>query len=410
MRLWWDPTLAATLAAAAPASAATVGVAQRGEGCGQSSCAVMVQVVVISDAGAEPNRVTVEETPAGVIVRDSGAPLVAEAPCAQGADHALCPGTTSVVRVEAGGGDDTVAVSGTPSLEVEAGDGNDIVRAAGAADARVSGGAGDDVLAGTPALDVLQGGPGRDRLDGGGGDDFFYDEDANSPAADVFAGGAGHDRVLYTGRATALHVDLRRGDAPQAGEGDRLGSIEDVVGGSGDDVLIGDGRQNFLFGGAGRDRLVGNAGVDWLFGEAGADSLTGGSGGEQALRRRGGRCVVGRSGERPDRIVRRAPRNSVLRVRRRLGSPSTDSLESGPNVFEFVLAPDAGDRLENCERAQIDNVEPGDVPAVGPAVDRARGRAWNRPRAPAPVAWRHDDLREPVPGRVRPRRAHDPHR
>ena len=158
----------------------------------------MVQVVVISDAGAEPNRVTVEETPAGVIVRDSGAPPVAEAPCAQGADHVLCPGTTSVVRVEAGGGDDTVAFSGItasrsrPATATTSSDG----RARRMRE--VSGGAGDDVLAGTPGLDVLRGGPGRDRLDGGGGDDFFYDEDAEHPAADVFAGGAGHDRVLYT--------------------------------------------------------------------------------------------------------------------------------------------------------------------------------------------------------------------
>ena len=144
---------------------------------------------------------------------------MAYAPCAQGADHVLCPGATAVVRVErGGGGDDTVAFSGTPRVEVEAGDGNDTVRAAGAADAQLSGGAGDDDLAGTPELDVLRGGPGRDRLDGGDGDDYFYDEDANSPAADVFAGGGGRDRVLYTGRDTDLHVDLRRGEAPQAGE------------------------------------------------------------------------------------------------------------------------------------------------------------------------------------------------
>ena len=47
--------LVATVAGAAPASAATVGVEQRGEACGKFSCAEFVQVVVISDAG--PSRI-----------------------------------------------------------------------------------------------------------------------------------------------------------------------------------------------------------------------------------------------------------------------------------------------------------------------------------------------------------------
>jgi hypothetical protein len=305
--------LLATLAAATPASAATVGIEQQGTQCGTAGCAEVRQVVVVSDTGAEPNRLTVEATPVGVIVRDSFAALVAFAPCTQDADHVLCPGETADVRVEAGDGNDTVRVVGTVGADV-------------------SGGAGDDDLSGTPALDVLRGGPGRDGIDGGGGDDYLLDEDGSNPVADGFTGGAGRDRVLYTGRDTGVRVDLHRGEAP---DGDRLAAIEDVEGGTGDDVLVGDGRENFLFGGPGRDRLVGNAGDDELSGGMGVDSLSGGAGDDR----------IGSFDERSETVSCGSGADRVAEYQ---------SDQIGENVFEFVLGPDAGDRLVNCERAQID--------------------------------------------------------
>ena len=55
-------------------------------------------------------------------------------------------------------------------------------------------------------------------------------------------------------------------------------TIENAIGGAGDDMLIGNDVANRLEGGAGRDQLTGGAGDDVLLGGAGADMLDGGAG------------------------------------------------------------------------------------------------------------------------------------
>ena len=54
-----------------------------------------------------------------------------------------------------------------------------------------------------------------------------------------------------------------------------LSGVENVTGGSGNDVLIGDAAANVLRGGYGRDLLIGREGADQLFGDAGEDILIG---------------------------------------------------------------------------------------------------------------------------------------
>lgn len=54
--------------------------------------------------------------------------------------------------------------------------------------------------------------------------------------------------------------------------------IEDAVGGSGKDMLIGNGADNHLRGRSGLDHLIGRAGDDFLIGGPGADRLNGGIG------------------------------------------------------------------------------------------------------------------------------------
>ena len=62
-----------------------------------------------------------------------------------------------------------------------------------------------------------------------------------------------------------------------AGEGDDIGpDVENIGGGSGDDVLTGDGAENGLYGREGDDQLTGAAGEDFLKGVAGADTIAGG--------------------------------------------------------------------------------------------------------------------------------------
>jgi Ca2+-binding RTX toxin-like protein len=75
----------------------------------------------------------------------------------------------------------------------------------------------------------------------------------------------------------ALEIDLRIDEAQQTrGAGrDRL-ECENVMGGDGDDRLIGTAGANAINGGiteSGDDRLVGKGGRDYLFGEAGIDTL-----------------------------------------------------------------------------------------------------------------------------------------
>jgi serralysin len=60
-------------------------------------------------------------------------------------------------------------------------------------------------------------------------------------------------------------------------------TIENAIGGSGNDTLIGNGAANRLVGNAGNDSLIGNGGDDTLTGGAGDDQVSGGAGGDTFL-------------------------------------------------------------------------------------------------------------------------------
>jgi hypothetical protein len=175
------------------------------------------------------------------------------------------------------------------------------------AELSASGGGGNDQLSGGPANAVLAGGPGADRLDGGSGDDELRggpgaDELFGGPGSDYLDGGADGDLlngesvgdyleperpgdvdvVDYSARSTPVSVRLDDlfpggpGSDGEAGEGDQLRFVEDVLGGHDDDVLIGDSGPNTIDGGPGDDVLHGAHGEDRLFGRDGDDELTGG--------------------------------------------------------------------------------------------------------------------------------------
>jgi Ca2+-binding RTX toxin-like protein len=118
------------------------------------------------------------------------------------------------------------------------------------------GGAGDDRLLGTSGPDTLLGGAGDDRLDGRGGPDRLV-------------GGPGRDAADYSTRTAAvqLTIDGRpvsgNSDDGAVGARDTIDpSVEELVGGSGDDRLTGDGGDNILDGGPGADVLAGGDGED----------------------------------------------------------------------------------------------------------------------------------------------------
>ncbi|MEJ7928204.1 Ig-like domain-containing protein [Sphingobium sp. AN641] len=141
-----------------------------------------------------------------------------------------------------------------------------------AGDDVIAGGSGNDILAGNSGFDTLKGEVGDDVLYGGNGDDILD----GGVGKDVLIGGSGQDAASYASAAAAVKVQLtaanmNAGDA----DGDEYHAIEDLIGGSGADVLGGDGGQNELTGGLGNDTLIGNSGDDvyvWNIGH-GADFI-----------------------------------------------------------------------------------------------------------------------------------------
>jgi Ca2+-binding RTX toxin-like protein len=74
-----------------------------------------------------------------------------------------------------------------------------------------------------------------------------------------------------------VSVDLRNGFADREG-GDRLVSIENLIGSPYSDVLRGDDNANVIEGGGGEDTLYGYGGDDVLDGGDGVDVVDGGDG------------------------------------------------------------------------------------------------------------------------------------
>lgn len=199
----------------------------------------------------------------------------------------LLAGSKIYGEIRLGAGDDRLVATGAEGdLSIDAGDGDDEV-IGGEGDDLIRGGNGDDVLNGGNGDDVLDGGEGNDLLIGGEGDDFLFgrggdDTLIGGEGNDLLDGGEGNDTADYSDDSEGVTVDLGTGRATGSGIGrDTLASIENVIGGSGDDVLIGNEAANILFGGAGNDRIVIGAG-DMAEGGEGDDrieAIAGGTGG-----------------------------------------------------------------------------------------------------------------------------------
>ncbi len=108
----------------------------------------------------------------------------------------------------------------------------------------------------------------------GAGDDTFLLLSAGRVTGAINAGG-GTNLLDYTGRTSAVRVNLALGTATSTGG---VSGFVNVTGGSGNDVLFGDGSANVLQGGDGNDILSGMGGDDALSGGDGRDLLFGGAG------------------------------------------------------------------------------------------------------------------------------------
>ena len=211
-------------------SAAHAGSAQVGSRSTDNRYSPSEPALVFVAAAGERNQIVVvrdaTSAPASVLLRDTGAPVLAGPGCdAVDARTVRCR-VDAVVVVEAGDGDDSVTVPSDPRYDrgiayVSGGAGADTLTGAGT----LSGGPGDDRLTGSPsARDVLTGGTGNDVLRGLGGDDRLVGDGDDIVKAspdpgggdDLIDGGEGRDMVLYIGRRRSR--SRRRGrPAPPGG-------------------------------------------------------------------------------------------------------------------------------------------------------------------------------------------------
>lgn len=245
--------------------------------------------------------------PATVEVRDTAAALDAGNGCTEVMSGPVVCTLERLggIVVRAGGGEDRVEVvpeglscdcarlfGERGSDDLLGGIGADALRGGRGRDELI-GSAGNDDLRGGRGSDTLRGGehgegsppPGRDKLNGGPGGDLLQDNDHHGGeiGPDVVIGGTGDDELFsYLGREAGVRVNLSDAKANDGapGERDLILNVEEVLGGNGDDVLVGDGDHNFILGFGGSDRIDGRGGNDFLGGGGGANPVRGGVGGD----------------------------------------------------------------------------------------------------------------------------------
>jgi Ca2+-binding RTX toxin-like protein len=146
-----------------------------------------------------------------------------------------------------------------------------------------TGSAFDDVLVGNAAHNRMAGGAGSDWLVGQDGDDWFVQ--GIHAGVDRLFGDAGVDTIDYAGASAAVTVQLSGYSTSGGVTLATFAGIENAIGTSFNDALIGNAADNRITGGAGADWLVGGAGndvfvqsndtasIDRLFGDAGVDTI-----------------------------------------------------------------------------------------------------------------------------------------
>ncbi|MGL4396934.1 MAG: peroxidase family protein [Hyphomicrobium sp.] len=144
----------------------------------------------------------------------------------------------------------------------------------------VNGSKKSDKLFGNGGDDTIKGKDGNDRLNGRDGDDKLFGEKGrdvlvggSGDGDDIVNGGSDNDTYTVAGTAGAVTINLATGKASGAAGNDTLRSIENAIGGEGDDTLIGNSGRNTLRGGGGDDTINGGRGNDTLSGGTGGDKF-----------------------------------------------------------------------------------------------------------------------------------------
>jgi Ca2+-binding RTX toxin-like protein len=180
-------------------------------------------------------------------------------------------------------GNNTIENSGVISGSVLLGSGSDSVKNLGSG--RIEGlvllGDGVDSYTGNASNELIVEAAGGDKYIMGAGDDIFFVNTIDIDQ-DLFDGGTGNDTMSFNEVAAdvGLVVNLSNIAAQIIGyvgtpgaQLDKASNIENIVGGNGNDTLVGSALKNLLSGGEGNDLITGGGGQDLLAGGGGADQF-----------------------------------------------------------------------------------------------------------------------------------------
>jgi Ca2+-binding RTX toxin-like protein len=333
-------------------------------------------------ASGEVNDVRVVAAGGVFRITDPGAVIAAGVGCDAVSLHEVTckPAGAKRAVVDLGDGADSVVLGPAVVLGlVHAGDGNDVLRGGDRRD-RLYGDAGDDVLRGGKAIHVSR----REQIvDGGPGDDDVSGQGllVGGKGADKLHAGSGRTLVDYSASMLPVVVSLdgKPGDGA-AGENDTIGfGVDGVIGGSGDDTLLGNSHLNELFGGPGDDVLrgrgklsdvvVGNAGDDTIFGGPSEDDLSGGSGNDNIQGGASRDFIDGGPGA--DNVQGGAGRDLIF------GGPGADWLRAGGGS-DIVGGQAGSDTITGGRGSDVIEGEAGsDTITGGPGRDDLRGGSGN---------------------------------
>lgn len=144
--------------------------------------------------------------------------------------------------------------------------------------AYLTGSTSNDSLVGSSGNDEIYALAGNDTVVAGAGNDVII----GSVGLDNLNGGTGTDTVDYSDQTKSVTVDLRLSGSTtvkvNGKNDDVLTSIENLVGGSANDIFYAANTGSSLTGGAGADSLFGNTSADVLFGGDGNDTINAGFG------------------------------------------------------------------------------------------------------------------------------------
>jgi Ca2+-binding RTX toxin-like protein len=237
---------------------------------GNSLATILEPVTIHGDVGAA-DVLNLNDHNSGVgLAYVIGRPVVGGSAVSRGGSDVVVYDTLERIVLNAGAGGDTVDVqklADTPAVTVNGRGGADTLLAPNRHNTWNITSANAGNLTGDIAFSSVE------NLTGNTSTDWFAFSDGASVSG-VIDGRGGSDTLDYMLFTTTVSARLSTGTASGTGG---VRSIENVLGGEGDDVLVGDSGANTLRGRGGRDVLIGGWGADTLYGDNGEDLLISGS-------------------------------------------------------------------------------------------------------------------------------------